>query len=88
MRQRRGGGGGVSSLTCREFVEMVTAFLDSALDQEAVGRFVAHIPACDGCGRYLDNVRQTIRALGDLPVERLPVDTHDALVAALRGPPS
>jgi anti-sigma factor RsiW len=78
----------VSSLTCREFVEMVTAFLDSALDQEAVGRFAAHIPTCGGCGRYLDHVRQTIRALGDVPVEHLPADTHDALLAALRGPPS
>ena len=67
---------------------MVTAFLDSALDQETVGRFVAHIPTCEGCGRYLDHVRQTIRALGDLPVERLPADTHDAVLAALRGSPS
>ena len=67
---------------------MVTAFLDSALDQEAVGRFAAHIPTCEGCGRYLDHVRQTIRALGDVPVEHLPADTHDALLAALRGPPS
>jgi len=67
---------------------MVTAFLDSALDQEAVGRFAAHIPTCGGCGRYLDHVRQTIRALGDVPVEHLPADTHDALLAALRGPPS
>jgi anti-sigma factor RsiW len=88
VRQRRRGGGGVSSLTCREFVEMVTAFLDSALDQEAVGRFVAHIPACDGCGRYLEHVRQTIRALGDLPARPLPAETHDALVAALRASPS
>ena len=78
----------MSSLTCREFVEMVTAFLDSALDQQAVGGFVAHIPTCAGCGRYLDHVRQTIRALGDLPVDRLPADTHDALVAAVRGTPS
>jgi anti-sigma factor RsiW len=78
----------MSSLTCREFVEMVTAFLDSALDQQAVRRFVAHIPTCEGCGRYLDHVRQTIRALGDVPVERLPADTHDALLVALRGPSS
>jgi anti-sigma factor RsiW len=78
----------VSGLTCREFVEMVTAFLDSALDQQAAERFAAHIPTCEGCGRYLDHFRQTIRALGDVPVERLPADTHDALLAALRGAPS
>jgi anti-sigma factor RsiW len=78
----------VTSLTCREFVEMVTAFLDSALDQQTAGRFAAHIPTCEGCSRYLDHVRHTIRALGDLPVERLPAGAHDALLAALRGSPS
>jgi anti-sigma factor RsiW len=78
----------VSGLTCREFVEMVTAFLDHALDAEANRRFVAHLPTCAGCDRYLDQVRQAIRELQDLPAEHLPAGARSAVLAALRGSPT
>jgi anti-sigma factor RsiW len=78
----------MSSLTCREFVEMVTAFLDSALDAEAKHRFVAHIPTCPGCDRYLDQVRQTIRMLRDQPAQRLPTEGRGVVLATLRGSPT
>ncbi|MGH8823810.1 MAG: anti-sigma factor family protein [Jiangellaceae bacterium] len=54
----------MSALTCIEFVELVTAYLDDALDAVTARRFVEHVPTCDGCGRYLDQVRETIRLLG------------------------
>ena len=75
----------MSSLTCKEFVETVTAFLDHALDAEASRRFVAHLPTCPGCERYLDHVRQTIRVPRDLPEQRLPTEARGVLLAALRG---
>ena len=75
----------MSRLTCREFVDMVTAFLDSALDAETERRFVTHIPTCAGCERYLDQVRQTIRVLRDLPEQRLPTEARGVVLAALRG---
>jgi anti-sigma factor RsiW len=54
----------MNGLRCREFVELVTAFLDGTLDPGTEGRFAGHLPACEGCRRYLDQIRQTIRALG------------------------
>ncbi len=79
----------MTDLDCNEFVELVTAFLDGALDAETEGRFAGHLASCDGCDRYLDQFRQTIRMLGDLPAEGppaegLPTQARDALLAAFR----
>ena len=63
----RGSGDLVSDLTCVEFVELVTAFLDGALDPITERRLVDHLPNCVGCERYLDQFRQTIHTLGDRP---------------------
>jgi anti-sigma factor RsiW len=75
---------GPRELNCNEFVELVTAFLDGALDAETEGRFVDHLALCDGCDRYLDQMRQTIRTVGELPPESLPGDARDALLRAFR----
>jgi hypothetical protein len=75
----------MSDMTCRELVELVTAFLDGLLDAGAERRFVDHLAICDGCGRYLDQVRQTVCSLGDLPPdEPLPGEVRKALLDAFR----
>ena len=53
---------------------------------EGKRRFVDHLALCEGCTRYLHQFRQTIRALGDLPVEQLPPEARDTLLAAFRDP--
>ena len=77
----------VNNLDCSEFVELVTTFLDDALDAEGKRRLADHLALCEGCTRYLDQFRQTIHTLGDLPVEELSSDDRDALLAAFRGQP-
>jgi anti-sigma factor RsiW len=77
----------VSHLDCVEFVEFVTAFLDGALDAGDEQRVVDHLALCDGCHRYLDQIRETVRMLGDLPPEELPSGTRAMLLAALRDQP-
>jgi len=74
----------MSDLECREFVERVTAFLEGTLSPEAEQDFVDHLALCDGCERYLDQIRQTSQALNDLPGEALPGDTRSALLNAFR----
>jgi anti-sigma factor RsiW len=71
-------------LNCNEFVELVTAFLDGALDPETEGRFVDHLATCDGCDTYLDQMRRTIRSVKALPVESLSSEARDALLAVFR----
>jgi anti-sigma factor RsiW len=69
---------------CDEFVELVTAFLDGALDPAAEARFVEHIAECDGCETYLHQIRQTVGALGTLPAEHLSADARATLLNAFR----
>jgi anti-sigma factor RsiW len=74
----------VSDLDCEEFVELVTAFLDGALDPATERRFIDHLALCDGCDRYLDQFRRTVRELGELPPGELPAETRNTLMAAFR----
>jgi len=69
---------------CDEFVELVTAYLEGHLDPDTEQRFVAHLTECDGCDRYLEQIRATVRALGRLPPETLTEPTRDRLLAAFR----
>lgn len=71
-------------MTCEEFVELATAFLDGALDPATEARFVEHLALCEGCERYLDQFRTTIRELGSLPAETLSADVRDNLLTAFR----
>jgi anti-sigma factor RsiW len=48
-------------ITCRELVELVTAYLDGALSPEETGRMEAHLKLCDACSAYVEQVRTTVR---------------------------
>lgn len=71
-------------MDCREFVELVTAFLDGALDPADEERFVAHISQCDGCETYLGQFRRTVDALGTLPAQPLDAEARAKLLDAFR----
>jgi len=44
----------VKDIDCRQFVELVTAFLEGGLTAEARRSVLAHLSECQGCDRYLD----------------------------------
>ena len=75
-------------MNCDEFVELVTAYLEGALPPETEQRFVEHLAECDGCDRYLDQIRTTVDALGRLPAQRLAPEARDRLLAAFRDWPT
>ena len=66
-------------LLCVEFVEVVTDYLEGAMDARDRARLEAHLGACDGCERYLAQIRTTIELTG-----RLGTDDVDALGPAAR----
>ena len=72
-------------MTCRELVELVTDYLEDRLSPGDRARFEAHLDGCEYCGTYLEQMRQTIRALGRLPEESLSAEARDALLTAFRG---
>jgi len=71
-------------MTCAELVELVTAFLDRALDPETEQRFVEHLAICDGCETYVEQMRRTIAEVGKVQPESLPDETRDRLLDAFR----
>ena len=66
-RGRNEGDDRVTDLSCNEFVELVTEYLDGTLDDDTLARFVDHLSVCDGCEQYLDQFRRTVTTLADLP---------------------
>ena len=57
-------------LVCREFVELVTDYLDGALPDAERIRFEAHLAECDGCAGYLEDTRRLIGSLQRPPSPR------------------
>jgi anti-sigma factor RsiW len=70
--------------TCRDLVELVTNYLDDALTERDRAAFEAHVADCRDCGVHLEQMRQTISALGSLPAERLPDPARAELLALFR----
>ena len=71
-------------LVCREFVELVTAYLDGTLPAPERARFEAHLAERDGCDGYLEDMRQMVGSLHGLPEPPPDAATQDALVRAFR----
>lgn len=58
-------------MTCKEFVELVTAYLDGSLPADQRAAFDDHMAVCPGCETYLDQMRATIVLVGKVPPESL-----------------
>jgi predicted anti-sigma-YlaC factor YlaD len=51
-------------LTCQELVELVTDYLEDALEPVERARFEAHLADCSGCRAYLAQMRTTLELVG------------------------
>jgi anti-sigma factor RsiW len=71
-------------LACQEVVELVTAYLEDALEAADRERFEEHLVFCDGCADYLAQMRTTIRLTGRIG-RSLPVELEEQLLEAFRG---
>ena len=71
-------------MTCKELVELVTAYLDGDLRRRQRRRFESHLAGCDGCTAHLAQIRETIRVTGGLREEQVTDEQRTALVAAFR----
>jgi len=75
---------GVAHLSCRELVELVTAYLEGALSIGDRMRFENHLAACDGCSTYLEQMRRTIELTGTLRVHDVSPEAAASLLHAFR----
>lgn len=72
------------ALTCREFVELVTDYLEGALDPQLRRQFELHLSRCEGCQIYLEQMRQTLKLLGRLNEAAIPTEGKAKLLATFR----
>lgn len=72
------------AMSCKEFVELVTEYLDLTLDEQARARFEHHLALCDGCDIYLEQIRQTASAVGRLDEAHLSEPARSHLLDAFR----
>ena len=72
------------ALSCQELVELVTDYLEGALDDRDVRAFEGHLAGCDGCTQYVEQLRTTIRIVGTLTPDDLSRDAEAALLQAFR----
>ena len=71
-------------MTCKELVELVTAYLDGAMDVDTRAKFDHHLTLCDGCRNYLEQFRVTIRTVGRIQDDDLELAFRDRLLEAFR----
>jgi len=71
-------------MTCKEFVEIITDYLDGTMPLGRRIRFHLHLGLCQGCRTYLNQVKQTIRTLGHLPSQPPPPEVRDQLLQRFR----
>jgi predicted anti-sigma-YlaC factor YlaD len=73
--------------TCRDMSELVTDYMERATPLRLRLDMWWHLARCEACRRYFDQVRRTVRLLGN----RLPTPpaqtTEDGVVAAARAQP-
>jgi predicted anti-sigma-YlaC factor YlaD len=69
-------------LPCIEVVELVSDYLDGELDPETHRRVEEHLALCPACRVYVEQVRDTVRALGCMPADGLPEDAVAELETA------
>jgi anti-sigma factor RsiW len=74
----------IVALSCQELVELVTDYLEGALDDQARARFEQHLAQCDGCSAYLDQIRETVTLVGRLQEDHLSGPARAKLLDAFR----
>ena len=74
----------LAGMSCKQFVEIVTDYLERQLDDARRAWTEEHLAECDACRTYLDQMRHTITALRGLADEQLDPAQRDSILAAMR----
>jgi anti-sigma factor RsiW len=70
-------------LQCREVVEVLTDYLEDALPAGERVVLEQHLLFCEGCDRYLAQLRTSIALTGELQQEDVPAPVLDRLLGLL-----
>jgi predicted anti-sigma-YlaC factor YlaD len=73
-----------ATIDCRDLVELLTDYLEGAMPDADRARLEEHLAGCEGCTRYLEQMRITIRLTGALTDDAIPPDGRDELLGVFR----
>jgi anti-sigma factor RsiW len=73
-----------NEISCKELIELITEYLEGRLPPDEKRKFEDHLSICEACLLYLEQMRETIRAVGRLSEESLPVHAKEDLLALFR----
>jgi anti-sigma factor (TIGR02949 family) len=72
-----------SLLTCKEFLQELTDYLDSTVDAELRHKLEAHINECPNCFVILDTTQKTIKVYKGMQPQEIPEAVHVRLMKAV-----
>ena len=72
-------------MACKELVGVLTDYFDGTLPGVDRRRLEAHLDECPYCRNYLEQMRETIEAMGGLSVESIAPENRAELLDAFRG---
>lgn len=76
--------GPLEKLSCQELVELVTDYTENTLSAVEHARFEEHLETCEGCRNYVEQMKETVAAVGRLHPDDLSPEAEKALLNAFR----
>lgn len=70
-------------LTCKEFLQELSDYLDETVDSELRRRLEGHISECPNCFVICDTTKKTIQVYKGMYPQHIPEDVHERLLLAL-----
>jgi anti-sigma factor (TIGR02949 family) len=70
-------------LTCKEFLQEISDFLDENVDEELRRKLEAHISQCPNCFVILDTTKKTIQVFKGVDAQPIPAEVHHRLIRAV-----
>ena len=71
-------------LTCKDFLNELSEFLDDSLDPNIRAALHKHVEECPNCWVILDTTQRTIKVYKGLEPQTIPPDIHSRLMTALQ----
>ncbi len=72
------------SLSCRDLVDLVTDYLEGAMDPATAASFERHAHDCPPCLEHLEQMKLTVRAAGGVSDEAITPEARSALMERFR----
>ena len=73
-----------TGVQCRELVELVTDYLEGAINTHLRDQIEEHLRQCEGCVEYVEQMRTTTRLARNIHTAQLDPHLRDTLLTAFR----